>query len=140
MPASPLEHVCAVLWHGCSPYGSRDTENLLLSSFLSVCQALLFLLHPFPSLSSVRELTMLSCLGVLSPPPLPHLSMLPSFPYITLSPMPLQFLMEIITFFFFFEAGFEGLKSYRKRTDYSFGKPRQREEGGGIIPKLTVVI
>lgn len=71
MPASPLEHVCAVLWHGCSPYGSRDTENLLLSSFLSVCQALLFLLHPFPSLSSVRELTMLSCLGVLSPPPLP---------------------------------------------------------------------
>lgn len=54
--------------------------------------------------------------------------------------MPLQFLMEIITFFFFFEAGFEGLKSYRKRTDYSFGKPRQREEGGGIIPKLTVVI
>lgn len=75
---SALVHVCMyVLWPGCSPYGSRDMENLSLSSFLYLCQALLFLLHPFPSLTSVRELTMLSCSGVLSPPSLPP-SLLPS--------------------------------------------------------------
>ena len=76
-PPSALVHVCDVLWPGCSPYGSRDMENLSLSSFLYLCQALLFLLHPFPSLASVREPAMLSCSGVLSPPPLPP-SLLPS--------------------------------------------------------------
>lgn len=81
---SPSAHICAVLWPGCSPYGSRDTENLSLCSFL--CQALLFLLHPFRSLTSVRELSTLSSSGVLSPPPLPPslpLSFHP-FPYLSL--------------------------------------------------------
>lgn len=46
---SPLVYVCAVLWPGCSPYGSGDMENLSLSGRLYQCQALLFLLRPFPS-------------------------------------------------------------------------------------------
>lgn len=97
---SPSEHVCAVLRPGCSPYGSRDMENLSLSSFLYLCQALLFLLRPFPSLTSVTVLTMLSCSAVLSPPPLPPSLLLSShlFSYITLSFIPFQFLIVLTTY------------------------------------------
>ena len=94
---SPLVYVCVVLGPGCSPYGTGDMENLSLSGCLYPCQALLFLLRPFPSLTSVGELAMLSCSTVLSPPPLPS-SLLPSSHHFLMS----HSLVCLSSFFYIF--------------------------------------
>lgn len=96
---SPLVHVCAVLWPGCSPYGSGDMENLSLSSFShSVPSSVV----PPPSLPlphfrhRTHHAELFGC-TLTSPSPSIPPSILSSFSYITLSLIPYQFLMVFTT-------------------------------------------
>lgn len=75
---SPSVHVCISCGLAAHHMAGGDTKILSLSNILDLCQILLFLLHSFPSLTSVTELAMLSCSAAHPPPPLPPLLLLSS--------------------------------------------------------------